>query len=892
MLRSLFTGLSGLKNHQRGLDVIGNNIANVNTVGYKSSRVQFTELLSQTMRGASSPIDNGRGGTNPIQVGLGVGTAAIDVSHQQGNLQSTGNMSDLAIQGNGFFILSDGSNRTFTRAGAFSFDAKGTLVHANGMSVQGWMADSTGNIDTNGSLQAITIPIGQTINANATSNITYAHNLDSRSYLDGTPVIAAGNSSNVSRVYGKYTGDATAVDSDGHTSAISDTIGSHLIEVEAEYHMGDLNTLNGTETLTSLGVTDTSSFRVVIDGTSNSISLSNGLNSSVSEMISSINSQVTGVTAALSGNAIKITHNTAGANSTIYVEDNDFGTGGIAANLFGDGNGKWAAHAKVSGAKTGIKTTDTLTGLDVANNVLRVVVNGTTRTFDLNDANFGVTAADTVDTLITNFNDWVSDSTNGLGLSGTNRFFMGLDQGGSLYIANNTSDTSGYITAYDYDTTATSSNPTDGLAGLFMATSPGYWQDESTNYRIVGNQTFSNTATDTLTSFDATNDLTVNYNGTDYTWDVSASGISSASTVDDMVTAFNTWEGTLGLASGFTMSTSNGNALKIEVDALTAAGGDSITLKDVSNADADGIADLFFASDLNWDDETATSVVKGKTSVAANVTHRFIEEDGGGTHVSSLSFANGDSTVTGLTGVNLISTSDGFKTGTMVINTVEADNHVVSTSVYDSLGNEHTVTLTLTRTADNTWGWIASGIDVTGSGSLTFDSNGKLQSGATSGSISIGAAGGAASLSIAPSFADITQFADPSTLVNTGQDGYPNGALSTYSIDSTGEILGIYTNGLNQSLGQAAVAAFNNPGGLLKVSDSMFISSNNSGSVQIGTASTGGRGGISAGTLEMSNVDVAKEFANMIIYQRGFQANSKIIGTGDELLQTLVNMKR
>ncbi|MEI7943099.1 MAG: flagellar hook-basal body complex protein, partial [Candidatus Riflemargulisbacteria bacterium] len=107
-----------------------------------------------------------------------------------------------------------------------------------------------------------------------------------------------------------------------------------------------------------------------------------------------------------------------------------------------------------------------------------------------------------------------------------------------------------------------------------------------------------------------------------------------------------------------------------------------------------------------------------------------------------------------------------------------------------------------------------------------------------------------------------------------------------------GVIIGIYSNGLNQNIGQIGVATFNNPTGLLKGSDGMFITSNNSGAPQIGTANSGGRGTISAGTLEMSNVDIAKEFANMIIYQRGFQANSKIITTGDEILQTLVNMKR
>ena len=224
--------------------------------------------------------------------------------------------------------------------------------------------------------------------------------------------------------------------------------------------------------------------------------------------------------------------------------------------------------------------------------------------------------------------------------------------------------------------------------------------------------------------------------------------------------------------------------------------------------------------------------------------------------------------------------------------TVSATEHITSTTVYDSLGNERTITLTLTRTDDNTWTWDASGVEVTGSGSIVFDSLGVIQQGAVSGTIAVGSQGGANSMTIVPDFSNVSQYADASSMVHSSQDGYPNGALSTYSINSDGVIVGIYSNGLNQSIGQLSIASFNNPAGLLKGDDGMFLSSNNSGEPQIGSANTGGRGSISAGTLEMSNVDIAEEFANMIIYQRGFQANSKIITTGDEMLQTLVQMKR
>lgn len=131
MIRSLYSAISGLKNHQVKMDVIGNNIANVNTTGFKRSRVTFSTMLSQTLKGASSPIAGPPtvGGTNPIQVGLGVTLGSIDQIMTQGSVQSTGNPTDMMIQGSGFFVLTtDGTDRVYSRSGAFSLDSDGTLV--------------------------------------------------------------------------------------------------------------------------------------------------------------------------------------------------------------------------------------------------------------------------------------------------------------------------------------------------------------------------------------------------------------------------------------------------------------------------------------------------------------------------------------------------------------------------------------------------------------------------------------------------------------------------------------------------------------------------------------------------------------------------------------------
>lgn len=139
MMRSMFSGVSGLRAHQAKMDVIGNNIANVNTVGYKGQTVTFQEVFSQTIRGAGSPDTSGRGGTNPQSIGLGVNVAAMDVIHTQGSTQRTDNPTDLMIDGNGFFVVSNdgGQNRYYTRAGNFSVDVNGNLVTPGGLKVLG-----------------------------------------------------------------------------------------------------------------------------------------------------------------------------------------------------------------------------------------------------------------------------------------------------------------------------------------------------------------------------------------------------------------------------------------------------------------------------------------------------------------------------------------------------------------------------------------------------------------------------------------------------------------------------------------------------------------------------------------------------------------------------------
>ena len=181
MMRSLYAGVSGLQNHQTRMDVIGNNISNVNTYGFKKGRATFQDMISQQINGAARPTEE-VGGVNPKEVGLGMSVATIDTIFTQGNLQTTGNTTDLAIQGNGFFVLKNGDETFYSRAGVFGTDSNGTLVNpANGLRVQGWMAEDVNGrqvVRTSATPTDLVIPVGQKDPPKATENVRYFCNLN------------------------------------------------------------------------------------------------------------------------------------------------------------------------------------------------------------------------------------------------------------------------------------------------------------------------------------------------------------------------------------------------------------------------------------------------------------------------------------------------------------------------------------------------------------------------------------------------------------------------------------------------------------------------------------------------------------------------------------------
>lgn len=249
MMRSLYAGVAGLKTHQTKMDVIGNNIANVNTIAYKSSSITFSELMYQTTQGASGPnAETGRGGVNARQIGLGVQTGAITTKiATPGASQNTGNPFDMKITGDAFFVVSDGVNNFFTRDGSFYVDAVGNLaMSSNGYNVMGWGVDETGNAIKQDTVSALRI-----LNEN---NMTYPPEATSKAYVSG---IIDKNDTNVNSESGKIV-NLKIFDNLGYEYTAKFSI--HAANIEGEYYMqlDDLVNADGESVVDSYNVNDLS----------------------------------------------------------------------------------------------------------------------------------------------------------------------------------------------------------------------------------------------------------------------------------------------------------------------------------------------------------------------------------------------------------------------------------------------------------------------------------------------------------------------------------------------------------------------------------------------------------------------------------------------------------
>lgn len=704
MVRSLYAGISGLRNHQVAMDVAGNNIANVNTVGFKAGRITFEESMSQLLQGASRPAGNA-GGTNPLQVGLGMSVGSVDTILSQGNLQTTGQITDLALEGKAYFAFSNGEGNFYGRNGALQLDSLGRLVSpTNGFRLQGKMAAVDGTYPAGTSIGDLQIPYGEKAPARETSTVRYACNLDSDS--EGLGTVAHSN---------RYLAQTAATDT--------------LTELYDE-DGNDLGIRSGDQLQVSISGQPPASITVTETMTMNDFA-----------------AQVQNYLRSVTGSTF-ITANATGGNLTIDASlDPGTAINGFQVSSSRPGSNSYVANSFSFPPSIAGGSLHTVTGFRspaTANDNLSDV-------FDANGQTLGLESGDMVN---------VNGSIGGRNIPTTSASF------------NDPADPNTIITLGD-------------LANLIQ-------------------QAYSLPQTDG-TSFD-NQSVSVN----------------------------------------------------------------------APNTDDDRIPD-------------GSIVIRGQREEAFAVNS------------ISISATDSNSTVPAPRRFNANMTFTEIQTAR---NTGVQDTSIV---VYDESGDSHVITTSFTHSGQpGEWLWeitteggeqiiggsrgrITFGQDGSPS-SFTFDDNSTTfrfdpmnGSNVVGIDLDVGSPG---------SYRGVTQFRSPSTTAAREQNGYPMGKLQDISIDETGEISGVYTNGVSKSIARIYVAEFNNPAGLLKIGDSMYATSNNSGEAVLLQPGVGTASKIKPGALEMSNVELATEFTNMISTQRGFQSNARVITTSDQMLQELVQLIR
>ncbi len=690
MMRSMYSGVSGLKNHQTRMDVIGNNIANINTNGYKKSRVVFKDTLYQTLRGATSPISGGRGGTNPMAIGLGMGVSSVDQIHTATATTTTNKLTDMAIDGNGYFVLKNGQQTYYTRAGNFDFDEMGMLTNvSNGYNVQGWMAD---NSQTNASgdwpitivpatTQTIDIGDYKTCAPRSSTESTFAGNLDSTTEFN------------------------------------------------------EIQTL---------------SFATIANGGAGDFQL--GFKGQLTDWISVSAGDPTGTAASI---------------QTALENLGTIGTGNVVVSY----------NSTVANPRYEITFQNDLASMDVPPITFTPYT-----TFDGVGANAGVTD----------------------GFPGNEE--VDIDLGGA---------TTGYYTlTYNGNTT----EPISSTAGAAEISAALIAADSSLSGNI---QVTAGGAADFNIEF--INDLS----GTD---------------VDDITFAVGAGVAFTGGAA--TVDTFDPIDPGFNPDPLNCL----ITSQDVY--DSEGNNHTVYFRFFKYAIEPGPPTVS-KWACDISLDSRFEEAPG----YSS----------TATDGYDTIDMDPTNTTPSSMLEVGEKQIRRLYNIQFDTQGK------IMGRTSEDPFTLTVGNIPpIAGAGSSL----------------------GADDVVYEIDFSAITQYNSDTTAKATYQDGYTAGVMTGYTVGTDGVIRGIYDNGETRSLARVALANFENPAGMIQVGGTLFQESANSGTAAINGATIEGLGSIIPSSLEMSNVDLSEEFTDMIVTQRGFQANSRIITTSDEMIQELVNLKR
>lgn len=853
-MRSLWSGVSGLQAHQVAMDVEGNNISNVNTTGFKYSRADFGTMFSQTVKIATAPTD-GRGGSNPLQIGLGVSVSSTTRIHSQGSVQTTDKNTDVAINGDGFFMVSDDGGLTnyLTRSGDFKLDAYGNFVNNAGFVVQGWNINwDTQSIDSSRTPQNIFIDPGMHIPAAQSTEVAIKANLNSGLNI-GT---ASRPLYSLDSVHGfNQKTDETKDENDTGTTQFYTTSKNAVEVTEKGVDAGSLFNANGTGlnlrdgqgiwvsyadakySTNQLGVNafdpnlhqnQTAAFwgngnqKTRLDIVINGVAIQNDTIGSIDEAIAYINT-FTAPTDAREGTGVRAVKNADGSGID-FVNDNADGT------------------------------TDNMKNINL-------VVNAT------NTAGEAWTA--TWDAATNTFNQYTSIAQNNASLW--------TATGGQAGTPNNLTGgrSAQIITAHKYiyssspQTLPPMYNP-DGGFNYIPGTpgNPPTWN--GTDAATIGSQNYYNAVMNgsllntNIRTFHTTEDLReLLQRDARYGVDYDGNGTFAAADVNENVKVVVNSSGAFSLTN--VNETSNSPIL------------------------VTGGAPLNFGShNMNFN-ITAYTDERGTVSTNDAFTKIFKGLDG--------SFPAG----------NQVKQSELLKLSAFS----------AGLEIYDSLGSKHTLEVqfvkqSTTQDGGNEWQMIIrvpepAEINTTGEGpnniivgTARFNNDGSL-SNYNPRTINFSPNNGAApnqqiklSFGTSGSNDGLVSSNSASTLTGQATDGYTSGNLKPDAIrvDDKGNILGEFTNGKTFAVAKIAMASVANNSGLEEIGGNLFKVTANSGNIVVGEAGTGGRGEMKTSALEMSNVDLSRSLTELIIIQRGYQANSKTISTSDQMLQTLIQLKQ
>ncbi|EAK5429002.1 flagellar hook protein FlgE [Campylobacter coli] len=844
MMRSLWSGVSGLQAHQVAMDVEGNNISNVNTTGFKYSRADFGTMFSQTVKIATAPTD-GRGGSNPLQIGLGVSVSSTTRIHSQGSVQTTDKNTDVAINGDGFFMVSDdgGLTRYLTRSGDFKLDAYGNFVNNAGFVVQGWNINwDNQTIDSSRSPQNIFIDPGMHIPAAKSTEVAIKANLNSGLNI-GT---SSRNLYALDSVHGWNNKTQRPEDENDTGTTQFYTTSKNAVEVtEKGVDAGSLFNANGTGLNLREGqgiwvsYAD-AKFTTATDG-ANGVFNENSQTTQQNVIFWGNKDNAVNLDITLNGvniqnaNIRSLDEAIAYINTFTAPTDTRDGTG-VKAVKKADGSGIEFVNDNADG------TTDNMKNIDLVVKQTNTAGERFRVTWNQQNQNFAAT------TVKANGNSaWITGGTPGL-----------------------TEERVQIITAHKY---VYSSTPVNIPPMYNPDGGPGYDPANQNNPGTAENNYFQAVQggllnTDSRT-FRTTEDLRellqrdARY-GVDY--DGSGGFEIDGSDINEGVKVVVTENGNFAI--------SNPNEIPQRPGFVMPG--------------APGTQDNRTTHNMSFN-ITAYSNKQGTVSTNDAFTKIFKAFDGV------------------LTVGGQIKESEQLKLSAFS----------AGLEIYDSLGSKHTLEVqfvkqSTTQDGGNEWQMIIripepAEINTTGEGptniivgTARFNNDGSLAS-YTPRTINFSPNNGAApnqqiklSFGTSGSNDGLVSSNSASTLTGQATDGYTSGNLKPEAIrvDDKGNILGEFTNGKTFAVAKIAMASVANNSGLEEIGGNLFKVTANSGNIVVGEAGTGGRGEMKTSALEMSNVDLSRSLTELIIIQRGYQANSKTISTSDQMLQTLIQLKQ